>query len=109
MKKQIAAIFCLVLLVSFAGLGLAQVGTSSKPGQRALPGASALEVKVVDEKGQPVRAESLPKDVQAKLDRVRKAAESLMATPDGAGAAQRMKVTVDCSYPPFKCTITVSF
>ena len=108
MKKTTTLILGLVLMTSFAGIGVAQVGTSSMQGQRAVPGASAVEVKVVDAKGQAIKPESLPKDVQANLARVRKAAESLAASPDGGGAAQKFKITVNCSYPPFSCTITLS-
>ena len=106
MKKQIALVSCLVLVMSFAGLGAAQVGRSGMQGQPAVPGASKVDVKLVDAKGQPIRAESLPKDVQAKVERVRKAAEGLVG---GEGGAERLKVTVNCSYPPLNCTITISF
>lgn len=111
MKKQIAVILGSILLLTLGGLGVAQVGTSSMQGQKAAPSASTLEIRVVDPKGQTIPYETLPKDVQANLERVRKAAESLMVTPGGGGDAQRqrVKVTVSCSYPPLKCTITINF
>lgn len=109
MKHSKTLILGAVLLTCFAGLGVAQVGTSSMQGQKAVPAASTVEVKIVDAKGQAIKPESLPKDVQANLGRVRKAAESLAASPDGGGAAQTIRVTVGCSYPPLKCTITISF
>ena len=108
MKKQIT-IISLVLMAAFAGPGSAQVAKSGVSARPAMPGASTVELKVVDEKGQPIRPESLPKDVQANLDRVRKAAESLLAPPGPGEAAQRVKVTISCGYPPLKCTITIAF
>jgi hypothetical protein len=109
MKTQIT-IISLVLMAALAGAASAQVAKSGMAARQAGPGASAVEMKIVDEKGMALRAESLPKDVQANLDRVRKAAESLATTPgSGAAAAQRVKVTVSCSYPPLSCTITIAF
>jgi hypothetical protein len=107
MKKQIILI-SLVLLAAVAGPGSAQVG---KSGAAKMAGpASTVEMKVVDEKGMALRPESLPKDVQANLEKVRKAAESIAAPgPGGAAAAQKVKVTISCSHPPLSCTITVAF
>lgn len=107
MKKHIALI-CLVLLAAVAGPGSAQVAKSGAA-RMAGPAASMVEVKIVDEKGMAIRPESLPKDVQAKLARVRTAAESLASPATGDAAAQKVKVTVSCSYPPFQCTITIAF
>jgi hypothetical protein len=113
MSKQLAVV-SLILLASLAGSAGAQVSKptmGARPAAMA-PAAGAVEVKVVDEKGQALRAEALPKDVQANLERVRKAAESMTVSPDGGaggGGAQRVKVTVRCSYPPLSCTITVSW
>jgi hypothetical protein len=108
MKKTTTLILGLVLMTSFASLGVAQVGTSSMQGQRAAPGTSAVEIKVVNAKGQAIKPESLPKDVQANLAQVRKAAESLATNLNGGEAAQKFNITVKCSYPPFNCTITLS-
>ncbi len=109
MKNSTTLILGAVLMTCFVGLGVAQVGTSSMQGQKPVSAASTVDIKVVDAKGQAIKPESLPKDVQANLARVRKAAESLAASPDGGGAAQKFKVTVGCSYPPLVCTITISF
>ena len=109
MRKTTSAILGLVLLTGFAGLGVAQVGTSTMQGQRAVSKASAVEVKVVDAKGQPIRPESLPKDAQAKLAQVRKAAESLTVPPDGGGGAQAVNISIRCTWEPLNCTITVSW
>jgi len=109
MRKSTSAILGLVLLTSLSGLGMAQVGTSTMQGQRAVSKGSSVDVTVVDAKGQPVRPESLPKDAQAKLAQVRKAAESLAASPDGGGGAQAVSISVRCTWEPLKCTITISW
>lgn len=109
MKKNFAVASCLVFLIGFAGPSLAQVGKSTMAPMQARAGASAVEVKIVDDKGQAMRAESLPKDVQMKVDRARKAAESMLVPVGGGAAAERVSVTVSCSYPPLKCTITISW
>jgi hypothetical protein len=99
----------LVLFAALAVPGSAQVAKSGASARPLMPAASTVEMKVVDDKGQAIRPESLPKDVQANLDRVRKAAESLAAPGAPGEAAQRIKVTISCGYPPLKCTITVAF
>lgn len=106
MRKQLARILCLALLVSFAGFGSAQVSKPGAPAQKAMPAASAVNMTVVDDKGQAVKVETLPKEVQDQIHRVRKAAESVIA---GGGTAERVKITIRCSYPPLSCTITISF
>lgn len=107
MKKQITLI-SLVLLAAVAGPGSAQVAKSGAA-RMAGPAASTVEMKIVDEKGMALKPESLPKDVQANLERVRKAAESIAAPGPGEAAAQRVRITISCGYPPLKCTITVAF
>ncbi|MBC3872535.1 hypothetical protein [Undibacterium flavidum] len=109
MKKNIAVVSCLVLLLGLTGPSTAQVGKSSMAPAQARAGASAVEVKIMDDKGQAMRADSLPKDVQMKVDRARKAAESMLVPVGGGGAAERVTVTVSCSYPPLKCTITIAW
>jgi hypothetical protein len=106
MKKLVTVVLGLVLLATVAGLGVAQVAKQGMPGQPALPGARSVDVKLTDAKGQPVRIESLPPEAQAQVARVRKAAESMVGP---AGTAERLKITVGCSWPPLKCTITVEF
>lgn len=107
MKKQAVVFALLAPMIVGPTLAVAQVGRSAAPGQAAsAPGASTVDMRIVDEKGQPVRPESLPREAQVNLERVRKAAESLAA---GDGTGQRVKVTVNCSWPPLRCTITVQF
>lgn len=107
MRKQAVVVALLAPMLAGPQLALAQVGRSAAPGQAvSAPGASSVEMRIVDEKGQPVRPESLPREAQANLERVRKAAESLAA---GDGTGQRVKVTVNCSWPPLRCTITIQF
>lgn len=111
--RKLTTILSILLLTTLAGPGSAQVGKSSATARPPMAGASAnasaVELKLVDEKGQAIRPESLPKDVQANLDRVRKAAEMLAAPPGPGESAQRVRVTISCGYPPLKCTITVAF
>lgn len=109
MKKNFAVVSCLVLLLGFSGPSVAQVGKSNMAPAQARAGTSAVEVKITDDKGQAMRAESLPKDVQMKVDRARKAAESMLVPVGGGATAERVSVTVSCSYPPLKCTITISW
>lgn len=115
MRKHIAAISSLALLASIANPAFAQVGGRQAGGPptgvgqpASAAGGSAIDFRIVDEKGQPVRVESLPKETQADVERVRRAAESL-TVPGPGGAATRVKVTVSCSWPPLRCTITVQF
>ena len=63
-------------------------------------------MQLLDARGQAVRAETLPPETQAQVERVRKAAESLAGGADGM---QRIKITVRCSWPPLKCSIDIQF
>jgi hypothetical protein len=107
MRKLLAVVMGLAVLAAVAGLSVAQVGKQgTTPEPQARKATTSTEVTLTDEKGQRIRPESLPPEAQAQLARVRKAAESLM---DPAGTAQKVKVKIECSWPPLKCTITVSF
>ena len=83
--------------------------TPPAPGAARQAGAplKGVDVKLTDARGQPVRPESLPPEAQAQLERVRRAAESIMGPP---GSTERAKgITVSCTWPPLNCTITISF
>jgi hypothetical protein len=106
MKKLVPVVMGFVVLAAVAGLGVAQVGKQGTPEPQARKATTSMEVNLTDEKGQRIRPESLPPEAQAQLAKVRKAAESI-AGP--GAAAERLKVKVECSFPPLKCTITVTF
>ena len=106
MKKYIT-LTSLIVLMALAVPSSAQVGKSDSAARPAMPGAGAVKMTLVDPKGQAIRPESLPKDVQAQLERVRKAAESL-ASPPASGEGAAFLITIKCSLPPLKCTITLS-
>jgi hypothetical protein len=109
MKRQLATLVCFLSFLTFAGMGLAQVSRSAMTGPQTPPGSSAIKMKVVDQKGQVVQRESLPKEAQADLDRVRRAAESLLADSGGGTAAQKIKIDINCTWKPLNCTIVISF
>jgi hypothetical protein len=109
MKKMITLISCFVVLMGFTSVGTAQVGKSTMATAQKHAGPNAVQVKITDEKGQAVKAESLPPDAQLKLERVRKAADSLMMSPTGTGVQETVVITVSCTVRPFNCTITVSW
>ena len=104
MKRKLRfATFGLVLALTLVAGALAQ-----EPSSRRAVAMPAVEVPVtVVENGKTVAIESLPREAQAQIERVRASAQNL-ASSSGAGA-QRFKVTVNCSYPPLKCTITIEF
>ena len=98
-------------------LGLAAIFAVAALGQQPQPAARAraaappeqgIPVKITDASGKPVKLESLPADVQAHVQRVRRAAASIQG-PGGGGEAQQLTIDINCSYPPLKCTITISW
>ena len=90
------------VLASTAGAP-AQTKPESENARQASISAQKIPVKVTDASGKAIQVESLPPDSRAQVERVRSAAQSL------AGQPAKFKVTVNCSYPPLKCTITVEF
>jgi hypothetical protein len=99
-RKLRFATFGLALALTLVAGALAQEPSSKRA---AMPPAR-IPVTVV-ETGKAIPAESLPPEVQAQIERVRTAAQSL-ADQSGDGA-QRFKVSVNCTYPPLRCTITI--
>jgi hypothetical protein len=98
-----------------APLGLATIFAVAAVGQQpaaragtAAPPQQGIPVKITDASGKPVQLESLPADVQAQVQRVRRAAASVQG-PTGGGGAQQLVIDIRCSYPPLKCTITISW
>lgn len=102
MKRKLkCATFGLVLALTLVAGALAQE-QSARRSAAMTPGMMPV---TVTENGKAVPVESLPPEVQAQIGRVRSAAQNL-AGPSDTGA-QRFKVTVDCTYPPLRCTITI--
>ena len=67
-----------------------------------------VPVKIADKSGRTLKVESLPRETQAQVERARQAARSLLE-PGSGGPNEKIKVTVSCSHPPLKCTLTVEF
>ncbi len=95
------------VLTSTAGT-LAQTKPASENARQASMAAQRIPVKITEANGKPVPVESLPADGRAQVERVRSAAESLMGQP-GAAEKSKTRVTIECSWPPLKCTITAHF
>jgi len=101
-----------VAMATFVLTSTAGAPAQTKPGSEARQAsisAPKIPVKVTDASGKEVQVESLPPDSRAQVERVRKAADSLVARPGGTAEAAKIKVTVNCTYPPLVCTITVQF
>jgi hypothetical protein len=108
MKRiPIAVAMAIFVLTSTAGAP-AQTKPGNESSRQASIPAQRIPVKVTDANGKAVQVESLPPDSRAQVERVRSAAESLMGQPATAEKS-KVKVTVNCSWPPLKCTITVEF
>jgi hypothetical protein len=59
-----------------------------------------------DARGRPVNIESLAPDDRAQVERIKKAAASLVDEP--GKVAGRWQVDINCTYPPLKCSIIIS-
>lgn len=103
---KVAVTVALALAAFFAVDSFAQIKPAPEAARQAGAPVKGVDVKLTDARGQPVRLESLPPDARAQVERVRKAAESLLPP---SGSAEKIKVTVSCTFSPLHCTITVSF
>jgi hypothetical protein len=101
-----------IVMATFVLTSTASASAQTKPGsenaRQASISAQRIPVKVTDANGKVVPVESLPADSRAQIERVRSAAESLVGQPATAEKS-KVKVSVNCSWPPLKCTITVEF
>jgi hypothetical protein len=102
-RKLRIATFGLALALTLVAGALAQESSSRRA---AAITPAGIPVTVIED-GKAIAVESLPPESQAQIGRLRSAAQSL-AGPSETGA-QRFKVTVNCTYPPLKCTITIEF
>lgn len=93
----------LTLTFTAGGLAQARQGTGTARTAAAVPQRVPV---VITSSGRTIQEESLPPEARAQVERVRKATESLVGQP---GTSERIKVSVTCSHPPLKCTITVEF
>jgi hypothetical protein len=103
--RLILVMAVVAISLALAGGGLAQEKQGTETARMA-PTAPQTVPVVITSQGRPMREDALPAATRAQVERVRKAAEGL-ANP--AGTSERIKVTVECSYPPLKCTITIQF
>ena len=92
------ALACGLTMMSFAQGVQGQARAVSGP----------LPVTITDAGGRTITLESLPPDARAQVERVRAAGQSLRPTAGGV-EAQRFNIGINCSWPPLKCTITISF
>jgi hypothetical protein len=74
-----------------------------------------IPVTITDAAGKAMSPENLPAKDKAKLERLKAAAydikknEKGIAAGEPGGGAQRINITISCTYPPLKCTIIVSW
>ena len=106
--------------VGAAAAGLVAIFTVAARAQQPQPPArpsaagaataqpAAIPVKITDKTGKAITLASLPPDAQAKVERVRRAAESLRA-PAAGGGAQALTIDITCTWSPLQCTITISW
>lgn len=104
LSRMVFVIAIVALTLTLTAGGLAQDRQGAEGARTAA--AAPQRVPVVITSSGPVREESLPPETRAQVQRVRKAAESLVGQP---GTSERIKVKVTCSYPPLKCTVDVEF
>jgi hypothetical protein len=82
---------------------------ANESARKAAPSQKEVPVQITDEGGRSVKLESLTPENRARVERVRKAAMSLVDEP-GTPESQRLKsISIDCHRIPggIKCTITV--
>jgi len=105
--KAVPLAVALTLAAVIATGPFAQTRPAPEAARQAGTPLKGVDIKLTDSRGQPVRRESLPPEAQAQLERVRKAAESMMGPP---GSTERIKsITIECTWSPLSCTIIISF
>ncbi len=103
--RMLFVIATVALTLTFTAGDLAQARQGTGAARTAAPVPQKVPV-VITSSGRTIQEESLPPETRAQVERVRKATESLVGQP---GTSERIKVSVSCSHPPLKCTITVEF
>jgi hypothetical protein len=105
LSRMVFVIVIAALTLTLTAGDLAQ-GSEGTAGARKVAAAPQRVPVVITSPSGPVREESLPPETRAQVERVRKAAESLVDQP---GTSERIKVKVTCSFKPLKCTVEVEF
>lgn len=66
-----------------------------------------VPVKITDKRGRVLKVESLPREAQAQIERIKGAVRNLQDS--GTGGPENLTVHVSCTYPPLRCDIDISF
>lgn len=100
MKKIMLAVAAVMLALTFtpAPVAEAQRTTGVKSGLEQT--APEVSLRITDRRGREIKITSLSREEQAKVERIKKAAESLRAE---LGTTAAMKWHLECSGPPLRC------
>lgn len=105
LSRMVLVIAIVALTLTLTAGGLAQDRQGAEGARTAAAAPRGVPVAITSS-GRPVREESLPPETRAQVERVRKAAESLVGQ---SGTSERPKVKITCSHPPLKCTVEIDF
>lgn len=72
------------------------------------PPQKEIVVTIVDKKNRPMKLESLPRESQAQVERVKRSARTLLDS-GSSGPNEKLKVSIECTYPPLKCKLIIEF
>ena len=97
MFRKIVGCLC-VLSMGGVGVGLPAQVTTATAQQQA---RARVVVNVTDARGRAMSMAALPREEQARIS-------SLTSSLQSSGG-QQSRVTINCSWPPLRCTITMSW
>lgn len=101
-RKLTFSTFGLALALTLVAGAFAQESSSKR-----VAASPAMVPVTITQAGRPIPIESLPPEAQAQVERVRQAAQGLADNPESG--AQKVRITVKCTWEPLNCTITISW
>ena len=100
MKRMILTVATVLFALVFTVVAFVQEDARRGSNGKDVP------VTLTDRRGKAIKLESLAPEDRAQIERIKKAAPSLVDEP---GATQRKwKITINCSAPPLECSIGIS-
>ena|SRR6185503_11897791 len=107
MKRTIFICATILFALTLATAGAFVPSKKSTATAAAATPQKEVPVTIKDQKGRALKVESLPRETQSQIERIKGSVRNLQGS--GAGGSENLTIHVDCTYPPLHCHIDILF